>query len=74
MADKANYVVVFTDEKEVCIRDVGPWDRHLTITNDAERVVEDLSVSLNGRKLSYYDSDGELGVLRVVGGKFAGFA
>ncbi len=74
MADKANYVVVYQDDTTVCIRDVGPWDRHLTVTNDAERVVDELYVALNGRKLIYYDSDGELGTLRVIDGKFAGFA
>lgn len=74
MADKANYVVVYQDDTTVCIRDVGPWDRHLTVTNDAERVVDELCVALNGRKLIYYDSDGELATLRVIDGKFAGFA
>ena len=73
MAAKANYIVVFTDDVEVRLRDIGPWDKHLTITNDAERVVEELSVPLNGRVLRYYDSDGEVSELLVHDGKFAGF-
>lgn len=73
MADKANYVVAYTDDTTVCIRDVGPWDRHLTVTNDAERVVDELWVALNGRFLKYYDSEGELGEIIVRDGKFAGF-
>lgn len=74
MADKANYIIIRDDDEALVICDVGPWDRHLTVTNDAERVVLELRANLKGRKLSYYDSDGEFGVLRVVDGKFAGFA
>ncbi len=74
MAEKANYVIIRDDDEALVITDVGPWNRHLTITNDAERVVEELRTNLKGRRLQYYDSEGELGELRVVDGKFAGFA
>jgi hypothetical protein len=36
-------------------------------------VVEDLASMLNGRRLFYYDSEGELTELLVKDGKFAGF-
>ena len=63
------------------IRDIGPWDRHMTVTNDAEAVVAGLSVSGRlmtsqgeNRPIAYYDSEGELVLLRVRDGKFDGFA
>ena len=59
------------------LRDVGPWDLHLTITNNAEEVVKELAgmgLLPNGRALHYYDSRGELDQLLVRDGAFAGFA
>lgn len=52
----------------VVIRDVGLWDRQLTITNDAEGVVERLAKAHKigrGTRLFYYDSEGELDELKV---------
>lgn len=72
-ANRANFEIELYFPDRVVLRDVGPWDRHLTITNDAESVVADIAPILRGRRLFYYDSDGELGILRVVDGKFAGF-
>ena len=58
------------------LRDLGPWDQRPTITNDAEQVVRTL-VALgrltDGRKLYYYDSEGELTEILVKDGEFAGF-
>ena len=58
------------------------WDccdhrHHLTITNDAEYVVETLcrtGTLKPGERLFYYDSCDELGEIVVQDGKFAGFA
>lgn len=79
MGKASNYVIVeddFTQEKPLVIKDVGPWDRYLTVTNGAEQVVADL-VAMGklplGRKLLYYDSDGVLDEILIVNGKFAGF-
>lgn len=58
----------------VLIRDLGPWDKHLTVTNDAEWVVEHLASMLEGRRLFYIDSSGAKDELVVKDGKFAGFA
>ena len=56
------------------IRDVGPWDQRLTITNDAEYVVERLAPRLaEGQRLFYFDSENVLTELVVKEGKFAGF-
>jgi len=59
------------------IHDVGPWDRHRTITNEPEFVVNALVTGgrLNeGRRLFYIDSDGEKSELLIKDGKFSGFA
>ena len=59
------------------LQDLGPWDQHLTITNDAENVVTGL-VALGkltgGRRLFYYDGEGELTELVVKDGRFSAFA
>lgn len=63
--------------KPLLILDMGPWDRYPTITNDAEALVEALREAgylPDGRKLIYYDSEGELGEILVKNGAFAGFA
>jgi len=76
MGARANYSIVRSDAQQIVIRDEGPWDRHLTITNDAEAIVAGLheSGSLRGRKLLYYDSDGQLDELVHEGGRFVRFA
>lgn len=69
-----NYEIVQDCHDRLLIRDLGPWDQHLTVTNGAEIVVEQLAACLNGRKLDYIDSDGDVDQLVVKDGKFAGFA
>ena len=79
-ARHARYVVIEDDllsEEPLVIQDVGPWDRHLTITNDAEWVVEQLVADDQlppGRRLFYIDSEGQKDELLVKDGRFAGFA
>lgn len=71
----ANYSIVKESSKYVVLNDLGPWDKFLTITNDAENVVKTLKPILLGRRLYYYDSDGDLSELKINGGgKFVGFA
>jgi len=58
------------------IRDVGPWDRHPTITNDAEDVLRRLLESGElrpGQRLFYYDSENNMDEIVVRDGEFAGF-
>ncbi len=81
MGDRsAQYVIVedgFDSSEPLVIRDVGPWDKHLSVTNDAESVVEELVRNnrlLPGQRLLYYDSENMLDELVVKDGKFAGFA
>lgn len=67
--------IVKSDAESVTIRDVGPWDQRLTITNDAEFVVAKMkSLGLGSRRLFYYDSDGQLDELVHDNGRFVRFA
>lgn len=61
-------------ETHILIRDIGPWDEFLTVTNAAEQVVEELAARVGERLLEYIDSEGDRGVLLIQNGKFAGFA
>ncbi len=72
--NEAAFEVVREDAETFVIRDVGPWSSHPTVTNDAEQVVERLAARVGGRRLLYYDSDGELTELRHEGPRFTGFA
>jgi hypothetical protein len=77
MIRKANYVIVRTTPDLIVIRDVGPWDRHPSVTNDAENVVEELAAKgylPAGRRLLYHASEGQLDELLVKDGRFVGFA
>lgn len=74
MAYHANFSVVLDLQTRLVLRDNGPWDKHFTITNDAEWVVAQVARQLEGRDLYYFDSEGELTRLLVRRGRFAGFA
>jgi len=74
MGKPANFGIVSETEDRIILQDVGPWDKHFTITNDAENVVEKLLPRLKGRRLLYYDSEGELTELVIKDGKFFTFA
>lgn len=62
---RSNYEIVLQDMERMVLRDIGPWDHFLTITNDAENVVAELRGTLRGRRLFYYDSEGELTEIEV---------
>ena len=69
----ANYEIIKEGENNVIIRDIGPWDRHPTVTNDAEFVVGELAELLGKRRLFYYDSGNDLYELLVKDGRFNGW-
>ena len=71
---KANYEIIEDTPECLCIKDVGPWDVHQTITNGAEEVVRELAPILNGRRLEYIDSSGYRDQLLVRNGVFFDFA
>jgi len=69
----ARYKIVLDHHHLLLIKDLGPWDQHKTVTNDAAHVVEELASRLGGRWLYYLDSDGQLDQILVQDGRFAGF-
>lgn len=72
---QANYRFIYNNDDAIMLEDIGPWDVHPTITNDAEQVVERLAVSLyNGKHLYYVDSSGDTTELLHKDGKFTGFS
>lgn len=77
MSRAARYELHDDPGAPLLIRDLGPWDQHLTVTNDAENVVRSLVAEGRlpaGRRLLYYDSDGRLDEILVSDrGEFLGF-
>lgn len=74
MKKEARFEIVQVSNEFVLIRDVGPWDKYLTVTNDAEWVVERMMPMLgNGRRLDYIDSAGDRATILIKDGKFDGF-
>ena len=73
MSRPPNYDICKDTPEALTLRDVGPWDRYLTITNGAEDVVEALCARLGKRGLFYYDGDGQLDEIVHEGGRFVGF-
>lgn len=73
MTQHAQFEIASMTETVVTLRDLGPHTSHLTVTNDAEWVVEQVAGCLRGRRLEYYDSEGELTGLKVKDGKFDRF-
>lgn len=58
------------------IRDLGPWHKYMTVTNDAEAVVEVLlrmGDLKSGMRLFYYDSEDELDEITFNEHGFTGF-
>jgi len=70
---KPNYEIVGEHDHHVLIIDVGPWDKHKTVTNGVEEVIAELLPTLNGRHLAYIDSNGDLAEILIKDGKFNGF-
>lgn len=72
----ANFKIVSSTRDWLVIRDVGPWDQYMTVTNAAEQVVEDLIVGKvlhSGQRIAYYDSGGDLDEIVVAGDRFESF-
>jgi hypothetical protein len=69
----ARFRVEATYYDRVVIRDLGPWDKHPTITNDAAAVVRAMYGVVRHRRLFYYDSEGNMDELLHTNGRFDGF-
>lgn len=80
MSNHANYAIVLAEsnDERLVIRDIGPHHLFKTVTNDVEHVVMNLALyppgHLTGRRLFYYDSDGQLDEICHENGRFVGFA
>lgn len=78
MGGPAIFDVNLSESTDEClvINDAGPHSRCKTVTNDAESVVQVLierGLLPPGRRLEYYDSDGQRDQIVIVDGRFAGF-
>lgn len=73
MKQLPNFDIVEDTESRLIIRDLGPWNRHLTVTNGAEAIVAKLAEHLGDRRLFYFDSDGHLDEIIHKDGAFVGF-
>lgn len=74
----AKYIVISNEfPGPLTIRDVGPWNQYLTVTNAVEMVVEDLIRSGQlkpNQRLLYIDSENQMDEILVKDGKFVGFS
>jgi hypothetical protein len=66
---RSNYAVLEANHTAVLLRDLGPWDVYLSITNDAENVLAEIEPVLNGRRVFYLDSENELAELKKINGR-----
>ena len=56
---KSNYHLYNTGKGEILITDIGPWDKHPTVTNDIENVLYEIrGLLVDNPKLNYIDSEG----------------
>ena len=73
---RSNYKILQDNNEKLIIRDIGPWNRYLTVTNDAENVVDDLvklGFSFENKRLLYYDSMGILSEILIKDNRFFDF-
>jgi excisionase family DNA binding protein len=74
MGKPANFRIESVDAEKMVIRDLGPWDQHFSVTNDAAGVVARMVPLLgDDRRLFYYDSNGDLDEILLKDGRFVGF-
>ena len=76
MSKQVNYEII-KDRIDVplIIKDIGPWDEYLTLTNGAEIVIKELIDNgiLQGRRLLYIDTENCLDELLIKDNEFNGF-
>lgn len=73
---KPCYEISKRTKEFLVLRDIGPWDKHMTITNAADEVVSDLidqGLLNDGQKLLYYDTENNLDEIIIENKKFKGF-
>ena len=70
---RSNWRILERNDRFLIIEDLGPWNIYWSVTNDAEAVVLELAPELDGRRLLYRDSQGQLDEILIKDGQFAGF-
>jgi len=73
---EAQFDVLFSNKDVLTIKDIGPWDTYLTVTNDIENVVRRLYISellVHGQWLNVVDSEGNCDNIVHEHGKFVSF-
>lgn len=70
---RAQFSIVNVEDDKVTVRDECQSTGTMSVTNDAEAVVEHLVKLYPGRRIFYYDSYGMLDELAHDGEKFTGF-
>lgn len=70
---RAAFTILDVDAERVTIRDEANIEETMTVTNDAEAVVEHLLLRYPGRRIFYYDTDGHLDELAHDGVRFTKF-
>lgn len=70
----ALFETVENSPERVIIRDIGHNQGRRTVTNDVEAVVKAIAPMLEGRRLFYFDSQGDPDEIVYVGDRFLRFA
>ncbi len=70
---RSNYIIHSETDNQILITDIGPWDVYLTVTNNAENVVNDLTDIQKQKQVFYNDSEGTISQLMIEDGKFIGY-
>lgn len=69
----ANFSILTESTVSIIIKDKGPWDKHKTITNDVEWVLESLKDKIINKKLFYFDSENDFAEINHKNGVFINF-
>jgi hypothetical protein len=72
---EVNFIIEEDEDDKLVIRDIGPWNIYLTVTNGVEYVVEELTSNYNlgNRRLLYIDSEGRTDEIIHENGNFISF-
>lgn len=74
---KCNFVIEANYLTYLLVKDVGPWDKYKSITNDVENLVEFLyerGMLHSNKVFEYIDSEGEKCRIQHLDGKFVSFS
>ena len=73
---KCNFVIEKNNLTYLLVKDIGPWNKYKSITNDIENLVKFLyerGTLYNEKVFEYIDSEDEICEIQHLDGKFIGF-